>query len=268
MSAPAQRNTNAFVGSPIERLEDFRFLTGRGQYVDDLVGERMLHAVMLRSSVAHGCIRGIDTAAALALPGVHAVITANDIGAVQTIPLRQEPLPALKQYEQPIIASDKVRYVGEPVAVVIADSVALAEDALEAIVVDIEPLPAVASRDAARKDDVLLFESAGSNCASTITAVRGDADAAFKTAPYVRRERFSVQRHAAVPMESRGLLAVWDAARQCMTVSGAAKVPFTNRRTLAKMMGLPEASVRTVSGRESSKTSRDSAAATSTTTPP
>jgi aerobic carbon-monoxide dehydrogenase large subunit len=244
MSAPAQRNTNAFVGSPIERLEDFRFLTGRGQYVDDLAGERMLHAVMLRSSVAHGRIRRIDTAVARALPGVHAVITAKDIGAVQTIPLRQEPLPALKQYEQPIIASDKVRYVGEPVAVVIADSVALAEDALDAIVVDIEPLPAVASRDAARKDDVLLFEDSGSNCASTITAVRGDTEAAFKNAPYVRRERFSVQRHAAVPMESRGLLAVWDAARQCMTVSGAAKVPFTNRRTLAKMMGLPEASVR------------------------
>ena len=99
-------------------------------------------------------------------------------------------------------------------------------------------------REEIGKNDVLLFESAGSNCASTITAVRGDADAAFKNAPYVRRERFSVQRHAAVPMESRGLLAVWDAARQRMTVSGAAKVPFTNRRTLAKMMGLPEASVR------------------------
>ncbi len=244
MTIPTQRVSNAFVGSPIERVEDLRFLTGRGQFVDDLVSERMLYAVVLRSSVAHGRIRGIDKAAALTRPGVHAVITAADIGAVPTIPLRQEPLPALKRYEQPVIAAEKVRYVGEPVALVVADSAALAEDALEAIVVDIEPLPAVATRDAARKNDLLLFENAGTNLASTITAVLGDTDTAFKNAPYVRRESFRVQRHAAVPMEPRGLVAVWDAEHQRMSVSGAAKVPFTNRRVLAKMMGLPETSVR------------------------
>jgi aerobic carbon-monoxide dehydrogenase large subunit len=244
MTVSTQRVTNAFVGSPIERVEDLRFLTGRGQFVDDLVSEHMLHAVVLRSSVAHGRIRGIDKTAALARPGVHAVITSADIGAVPTIPLRQEPLPALKRYEQPIIAADKVRYVGEPIALVVADSAAIAEDALDAIAVDIEPLPVVATRDAARKNDVLLFENAGTNLASTITAVLGDADTAFKNAPYVRRESFRVQRHAAVPMEPRGLVAVWDAEHQRMSVSGAAKVPFTNRRTLAKMMGLPELSVR------------------------
>jgi len=244
MSVSTPRASNAFVGSPIERLEDFRFLTGRGQYVDDLVSKDMLHAVILRSSVAHGRIRSIDATLARRMPGVHAVIGAADIGEVPTIPLRQEPLPELRQYEQPVIAADKVRYVGEPIAIVVADSVAIAEDALEAIAVDIEPLPAVADRDTARKNDVLLFEKTGSNLASTITATRGDAEAAFKTAPYMRREHFRVQRHAAVPMEPRGLLAVWDAAAQHMTVSGAAKVPFTNRRTLAKMMGLPESSVR------------------------
>jgi carbon-monoxide dehydrogenase large subunit len=206
----------------------------------------MLYAVILRSSVAHGRIRAIDAAAARARPGVHAVITAADIGDISTIPLRQEPLPALKRYEQPIIASGKVRYVGEPIAVVIAATVAIAEDALEAIVVDIDPLPVVATRDAARQDDILLFENAGSNVASKITAVSGDADTAFKDAPYVRCERFRVQRHAAVPMEARGLLADWNAQHQRMTVCGAAKVPFTNRRTLAKMMGLPESSVRMI----------------------
>jgi aerobic carbon-monoxide dehydrogenase large subunit len=246
MIIPTHRATNALVGSPIERVEDLRFLTGRGQYVDDLVAERMLYAVILRSSVGHGRIRAIDIALAQARPGVHAVITAADIGDIPTIPLRQEPLPALKRYEQPIIASGKVRYVGEPIAVVIADTVALAEDALEAIIVDIDPLPVVATRDAARRDDILLFESAGSNVASKITAVRGDAEVAFKNAPYIKRERFRVQRHAAVPMEARGLLADWDAQHERMTVCGAAKVPFTNRRTLAKMMGLPEASVRMV----------------------
>ena len=194
------RKPNAYVGRPIERIEDLRFLRGRGQYVDDLTREGLLHAVILRSSVAHGRIRAIDTAAARARPGVHAVITAADIGdPVPVIPMRQEPLPALKQYLQPVIAHDKVRYVGEPMAVVVADSAAIAEDALEAIEVDIEPLPAVADRDAARAGNILLFEAAGTNLASTITAVRGDADAAFRNAPYVRRERFKVQRHAAVP---------------------------------------------------------------------
>jgi len=246
MSTPTQRASNLFVGSPIERLEDFRFLTGRGQYVDDLVSERMLHAAILRSSVAHGRIRSIDIAAARARPGVHAVITAADIGNVPTIPLRHDPTPAIRRFEQPVIANGKVRYVGEPLAVVIADSPALAEDALEAIVADIEPLPVVADRDKARREDVILFESVGTNLPDTIRAVRGDADAAFKGAPYTRREHFRVQRHAAVPMEPRGLMAEWDAGQERITVKGVCKVPFTNRRTLAQMMGLPEKSVRMV----------------------
>jgi carbon-monoxide dehydrogenase large subunit len=244
MTVPHTRTSNAFVGSPIERLEDVRFLTGRGQYVDDLTLEGVLHAVVLRSPVAHGRIRSIDTAAARARRGVRAVITAADIGDVPKIPLRQEPLPQLKRYEQPVIAQGKVRYVGEPVAVVVADSAAIAEDALDAIVLDIEALPAVPDRDSARKDDVLLFEEIGTNLANTMTAVRGDADAAFRDAPYTRREHFRIQRHAAVPMEPRGLLAEWDANKQQMIVRGAAKVPFPNRRMLAKMMNLPETSVR------------------------
>jgi carbon-monoxide dehydrogenase large subunit len=242
----SMRRTNAFVGSPVERIEDRRFLRGRGQYVDDLSRDGLLHAVILRSPLAHGRIRSIDAAAARARPGVVAVITAADIGQreVPTIPLRQEPLPALKQYQQPVIAQRKVRYVGEPLAVVVAQSAGLAEDALEAILIDIEPLPAVADRAAARRDDVLLFEGSGTNCASTITAVLGDADAAFRDAPYIRRERFKVQRHSAVPMEPRGLLAEWDAVHGRMTVSGAAKVPFPNRRMLATMLDLPDASIR------------------------
>ena len=139
-----------------------------------------------------------------------------------------------------------MRYVGEPLAVVIADTPELAEDALEAIEVDIEPLPAVADRDKARREDVILFETVGTNLPDTISAVRGDVDAAFADAPYTRREHFRVQRHAAVPMEPRGLLAEWDAARERMTVKGVCKVPFTNRRALAEMMSLPETSVRMV----------------------
>jgi aerobic carbon-monoxide dehydrogenase large subunit len=241
-----KRNINAFVGSPIERIEDLRFLRGRGTYVDDLARADLLHAVILRSSVAHGRIRAIDASAALAKPGVHAVITAANIGTVPMIPLRQEIFPAFKPFEQPVIAHGKVRYVGEPVAVVLADSAAVAEDALEAIALDIEPLPAVVDSACAAKNDVLLVEATGSNLALTLSGIRGDADAAFRDAPYVRRERFSVQRHGAVPMEPRGLLAEWDAARGALTVYGAAKVPFVNRRILASQLGLPESAVRMV----------------------
>jgi aerobic carbon-monoxide dehydrogenase large subunit len=238
---------NAFIGSPVERIEDFRFLRGRGQYVDDLARDDLLHAVVLRSAVAHGRIRTIDTRAALARPGVHAVITAAEIGAaIPTIPLRQESSPAFKPFEQPVIAHRKVRYVGEPVAVVLADSAAAAEDALESIEVDIEALPAVVDSAAAAANDVLLFEDAGRNLALTLSGVRGDADVAFKHAPYVRRERFNVQRHGAVPMEPRGLLAEWDAAAGRLTVYGAAKVAFLNRRVLAKHMNLPESAIRMV----------------------
>jgi carbon-monoxide dehydrogenase large subunit len=240
------RVPNAFVGNPIERIEDFRFLRGRGEYIDDLTREGLLHAAILRSSVAHGRIRSIDASAARARRGVHAVITTAEIGTVPKIPLRQEPLPEFKPFEQPVLAGEKVRYVGEPIALVLAESLAIAEDALEEIALDIEPLPAVADRDTARREEVILFEAAGRNLAYTLTAVRGDADAAFKTAPYVRREHFKVQRQTAAPMEPRGLLAEWDAASGQLAVFGAAKVPFHNRRLLAQHLSLPEASIRMV----------------------
>jgi aerobic carbon-monoxide dehydrogenase large subunit len=234
------RASNRLIGSPVERVEDLRFLRGRGQYVDDIAPEGLLHAAILRSSVAHGRIRRLDGSAARARSGVHAVITAAEIGRVPIITMRQELLPEFKAYLQPVIAQDKVRYVGEPIAVVIADSAALAEDALEAIELDIESLPPVADRDAARRSASVLFEATGSNLVSTLTALRGDAEAAFKDAAYLRRERFEVQRFTAVPLELRGFVAEWDARRSHLTVSGAAKVAFHNRRILAKQMGLAE----------------------------
>jgi aerobic carbon-monoxide dehydrogenase large subunit len=217
------------VGKPIERIEDLRLLRGRGQYVDDLHREGMLHAAILRSSVAHGTIVSIETKEAKAMPGVRAVFTARDLvggaGSVPTIPLRLAPLPELEKFEQPVIAQREVRYVGEPIAVVVADTLAQAEDALEAIEIEIEPLPVAADRHAGE-------------VAITYTAVKGNALSV--EAPYMRRERFAVQRHTAVCMEPRGLLADWDGAKTKLTVSGAAKVPFATRRMLAKNMDLPE----------------------------
>ena len=230
--------TNRYIGSPVERIEDLRFLRGRGEYVGDLRRPGMPHAAILRSPIAHGKIRGVDATAARAMAGVHAVITAAEIGAVPRIPLRLLPLPGTERFLQPVIAADRVRYVGEPIAVVLADSAALAEDGVEAIVLDTEELPPVADRRASGQHNTLLFEESGTNLAMTFTATKGDADAAFRAADYVRQEHFQVQRYTALPLEPRGVLAEWDAAQGRMTVLGAAKVPFFNRDTLAAMLGL------------------------------
>ncbi len=239
------RPTNRLIGSPVERIEDLRFLRGRGEYVGDLALDGMLHAVILRSSVPHGRIRAIDASAARARPGVHAVITPAELGTMPLIPQRLDVLPAFKPYQQPVLADRKVRYVGEPLAVVLAESPALAEDALEAIDVDIELLAPVADRDAARAGEIRLFDGV-TNVTATLTALKGDAVAALAAAPYVRRERFKVQRFTAVPMEPRGLLAQWDAAAGKLTVFGAAKIAFPNRRILSALIGLPESAIRMV----------------------
>jgi aerobic carbon-monoxide dehydrogenase large subunit len=236
--------TAVLIGQPVDRAEDLRFLTGAGKFVDDLRRERMLHAVVLRSGVAHGRIRSLDASAARAITGVHAVITAAEIGeTIPLIPLRLANLPEFKAYFQPVIAYEKVRYVGEPLAVVVAETQALAEDALEAIGVDIEPLPAVADRHAAASEKSLLFEESGSNRAVRYAVAFGDADAAFAKAEYRRRESFRCHRLTGLPLETRGLIAEWDAAKSRLAIFGATKVLFFNRRTLAPMLGLAETAI-------------------------
>ena len=227
------------VGQAVLRTEDLRLLRGRGRFVDDLHVEGMLHAAFLRSAVAHGRIRSIDAAAALKMPGVHAIFTAAEVakvcgGSIPRIPLRLVR-PETVAFEQPVIAHDKVRYVGEPMAIVVAESPALAEDALDAIEADIEPLPAVAD---AATGDALLFEAQGTNRAMTYTSHKGDALAV--KAPYVRREKFRVHRHTAIPLEPKGLLAVWQGDSARLSLMGAAKEPFTTRRILAQQMDLPD----------------------------
>ncbi len=230
-----------WIGAAVERHEDHRFLTGTGRYVDDLERGGALHAAILRSPIAHGRIRGIATAAAKAIPGVRHVITAAEIGKVPSIPLRLANLPEFQGYLQPVIAGEKVRYVGEPVAVVVADSAALAEDALAAIAIDFEELPAIADRHAAAAGATLLFETTGSNRALHYRVAHGDADAAFAAADYVRSESFHVHRHTALPMETRGMLAEWVDDR--LVVWGASKVLFFNRRVLAPMLGIAEEAI-------------------------
>ncbi len=232
---------NLLIGAPMERVEDPRFLRGAARFVADVNLEGQAHAVIARSSIAHGHIRAIETGDALAIPGVRAVITAHDLGPeVPVIPLRLQPLAALEPFRQPMLAHGKVRFVGEPLAVIVADSPQIAEDALERIGVEIEPLPAIVDRAHAEAGETVLFEDHGSNVAIRWTAMRGDAERAFANADYVRRETFRIQRHAALFMEPRGLVAQWDATARKLTLWGAAKVVFANRRILAASMGLSE----------------------------
>jgi carbon-monoxide dehydrogenase large subunit len=159
---------------------------------------------------------------------------------VPKIPIRLGAQESLRAYEQPVIADGKVRYVGEPVAVIVADSAGIAEDALDLVDVIIEPLAVIVDCDQALGAEALLFEESGSNHPDMLSAIKGDAEAAFKDAHYTRRENLRVQRHSAMPMESRGLLAQWDMEAATMTVFGAAKVPFHNKQILAGLMDLPE----------------------------
>lgn len=231
------------IGEPIVRQEDARLLRGRGRFVDDVHVDGMLHAALFRSSWPHGRIRNIDVAAAAALPGVVGVFTLPDFSAfLKPIRSRIAAMPGFENFLQLPLASGKVRYVGEPMALVVATSPYIAEDAASLISAEIDELPPVLSWDGAAAAATLVHESAGTNH-SSISVGRGDAEAAFRTAPYVRRETFRVQRHTAVPMETRGLVAVWDQGQRRMTVSGITKVPFFNRTTLAAMLDLPESSV-------------------------
>lgn len=232
-------SASGFVGRPIERVEDSRLLRGRGRYLDDIVREGQVYAAILRSSVGHGLIRRIDVAAARAMPGVVTVLTAADIGApIPVIPARAFPNAGMEMFCQPVIAHDKVRFVGEPIAVVVADTPARAEDALGFVEVEIEPLDPAAA----------LFEQHGSNDAFMYRSSRGDIENAFRRADYTRRERLYVHRHTGITMETRGVLSEWDAGAQKLTSWGAFKMPFANRRILAAMMHLPEDSVLMVEG--------------------
>lgn len=238
------RKVNTYIGAAVERVEDLRFLRGRGEYIGDVTRPGQWHMVVLRSAIGHGTIRSIDVSRALSMPGVNAVMTAADVGEpVPRIPFRR-PIPSIMPYGQPVIASERVRYVGEPIAVVLADSQEIAEDALALIDVDIEPLPAVVDARRAISNAVNLHSDAEhGNLTATFTGEKGDCVSAFRDAALVLKGSFKTQRQTALPMETRGLVAEWDEAAGRLTMSGAAKLPFFNKRAMAKVLGLQEAQV-------------------------
>ena len=229
------------VGRPMRRTEDPRLLTGRGKFAADFRLPGMLHAAVLRSPHAHARLGSIRAKVALALPGVAAVVTGEDLTAIGRIPTRLgHPVGNVECLQRPL-TRDKVRYVGEPVAVVLADSRYLAEDALDLIDVDWVPLPTITdARRAVEPGAPVLHDVLGGNVVDRLETRRGDAAAALAAARVRVRERFAVQRHTGVPMETRGLTAAYDAGTRVLHLWGVAKVPHFNRRVLADLLGHPE----------------------------
>jgi carbon-monoxide dehydrogenase large subunit len=225
------------IGRALRRTEDRRFVTGRGCYVEDFTRPGTAHAVVVRSEHAHARVVRVDTAPARAIPGVVAALTAKDLPSATPIPLRLAPLPGFDRHLQPPMASDVVRYVGEPLALVVADTRAQAVDAAARVAIEYEPRPVIVDGRAALTDAACV--------ASRYTVSRGDPDGAFAGADYRRVETFRCHRHTAVPLETRGLVVEWAASAR-LTVWGATKVTFFNRRALARMLDIPETDVELV----------------------
>ncbi|MFN3655935.1 MAG: xanthine dehydrogenase family protein molybdopterin-binding subunit [Pseudolabrys sp.] len=235
---------HTFIGRSVPRLEDRPLLTGQGRFAADVNFPGQWHMRVVRSPVAHGEIKAIDAAAALALPGVHAVWMYKDVAHLQRIGFRLTRIEGLTPYQQPVLADGVVRYVGEPVAVVFADDPYLAEDAADLVVLDIEQLNAVMLAT----EQPGFFEHERSTEAGVVRKAYGDIDAAFRAAHAVVSLELSVGRHSGVPLETRGAIARYDATRDVLEMHGAAKVPHWNRDNIARMLGRPAASVQLYEG--------------------
>ena len=228
-----------FVGRSLPRLEDPPLVTGRGCFAADVSFAHQLHMRVVRSAHAHGRIVAIDTGTALAAPGVVAIWTAADVTEVPPIDFRLTRIDGLEPYRQPILAADRVRYVGEPVAVVFAADAYAAEDAADLVTVEIEHLPELLAADAPPGE----FGAGHSTEAATVRKGYGDVAAAFAAAHAIVALELKIGRHSGVPLETRGAIARFDAARNVLELYGAAKVPHWNRDALARMLGRAASSV-------------------------
>ena len=239
-------------GQPIKRNEDPRLLAGRALFTDDVHLAGMLHVAFLRSDLAHARIRSIDLGGAKERPGVAAVYTADDLGEYwQPGPLLVPP-PPVEQLEfhprtQVPLAKDKVRHAGEAVAVVVAESRYLAEDALDDIFVDYEPLDAVVDlEDALKSGSPLVHDDLGHNINARGTQTKGDWAQAEDAADLVVRRRFHYDRGTAAAIENRGIVASWDDRSQQLTIWDTTQAPIAIRNGLAGMLGLSEHQVRVI----------------------
>jgi carbon-monoxide dehydrogenase large subunit len=244
--------TTRYFGAPIARNEDRRLLTGQALFIDDVELPGLLHAAFLRSQIAHGRVRHVDVSAARRREGVVAIYTADDLGAYwQPGPLLVPPPPiegiTFNQRTQVPLAKDKARHAGEPLALVIAESRHLAEDALADIVVDLEPLPAVVDLERALSESSpTVHDDVRGNVAARVRQRKGDYAAAVTRADHVIRRRFHYEHGASMPMETRGVVAKWDAKANHLTVWDTTQAPVFVRNGLAGMLGLGERHVRVI----------------------
>ncbi|HXG03660.1 MAG TPA: xanthine dehydrogenase family protein molybdopterin-binding subunit [Candidatus Binatia bacterium] len=245
-----------YIGAAVRRREDPRLLRGEGRFVDDITLPGLLHAAFLRSPHAHARLRAIRTERARAAPGVAAVFTFADLAPwLKPLPLFGAPPPGLsaavaielRQAPQSALCRDRARYVGEIAAMVVADSRARAEDALDLIEVDWEPLPAaVDMRAAAEPGAPLVHEAWGTNVAVAFTHGIGDVEAAFRRADVVVEETFFVQRYVGMPIETRGVVAVWDRRDGSLTTWNSTQVSHFVQQGLAATFGIPHHKIRVI----------------------
>lgn len=235
-----------WIGASVTRREDGRLLTGHGRFVDDLHLPGCLHAAVLRSPYAHARIVSLNAQEARALPGVVTVLTTVELGDLnRPFPL-PVPHPKLRAHTPTPLAVDKVRYSGEPVAVVVAESRYIAEDALDLIVVEYDPLPATPSLEGALvPGQAPVHDDLGDNVAARFHQEVGDVDTAFARANLVLRERLSADRGCAQPMETRAVLAApMDFGG--LTVWDTTQTPHVARRMLSSLLSLPEDQIRVI----------------------
>lgn len=239
--------TPKMVGSRIKRREDPRLITGQATYTDDLQLPGMLYMSVLRSMYAHAKINSIDVSKAKALPGVVAVYTGADVaGQTGPVPCVAET-PGMKLPHHPLLAEGKVRYVGEPIAVVVADSRYVARDATDLIEVDCDPLDAVVDPEkAVGADAALLYEDFGDNIAFRTEVPNPAVDQALKEADVVVKLRIVQQRVAPMAMEPRATVAQWDRGNKQLTVWSATQIPHLLRTQIAEALRLPENHVRVI----------------------
>ena len=237
--------TTRWFGERVQRLEDERFLRGTGLYTDDLEGA--LEGCFVRSPYAHARITSIDTSAATAVPGVVAVYTAADLPFGQTdLPLLI-PHPSLTQGRtQKCLAYEVVRYVGEAVAFVVAESRYVAEDAADQVLVEYEPLPVVITPETAQGAEHLVHADVPGNVAAELRQESGDVEVALSKAPHNLRLRLRFERGGAHPLEARAVWARWLEREGKLTVYDSTQSPTSIRGGLAVLFGLPETSVEVI----------------------
>jgi len=242
--------TTRFFGKPIKRFEDPALLTGKGRFTDDVHLPDTLHAAFVRSPYAHARIVSIDTTAARQMPGVHMVLSASDLPQplrTQRIPL-DVPSPFIfHPITQQALAVNEVSFCGEAVAVIVADSRHLAEDAIEAVIVDYEPLPAVSDcRDALGPNAPDAHMEIKGNMAAKFSLGYGNTEAAFRDAAHVVKRQFHQHRGTGCPLECRAVLASQDKLSGMLTVWSATQAPHGIKRALVEYFGLADMQVRVI----------------------